>query len=62
MSLLNPRELSDSGRVRTGRSEQGLKSTIRPRTERVSGTSELSEKQLSFPVWVQCNIILDELT
>lgn len=63
MSLLNPSDLSDSGWVRTGRTEPGLEFKIRPVAgsgELVSATSEHCVKQLSFPV--QYNIILGELT
>lgn len=55
MLFLDLRNLSDSGRVRIGRTETGLKSKIR--LENTSAKSEPDEKQLSFPASAQRDII-----
>lgn len=60
MLFLDLRNLSDSGRVRIGWTETGLKSKIR--LENISAKSEPDEKQLSFPASAQRNIIPDGLT
>lgn len=59
MLCLDLRNLSDSGRVRTGWTETGLKS--KTGQENVSAKSEPDEKQLSFPASAQHSIIPDEL-
>lgn len=59
MLLLDLRNLSESGRVRIGWTETGLKS--KTGLENTSAKSEPDEKQLSFPASAQRNVIPDEL-
>lgn len=59
MLCLDLRNLSDSGRVRTGWTETGLKS--KTGQENISAKSEPDEKQLSFPALARHNISPDEL-